>query len=351
VFFAIFSQDSRVGAALTSVESPVVERGTSAAVRSDPDLLSDYRASRSPQAFSEVVARHGPAVFRTCLRIAGNRHDAEDAAQAVFLILARRPEAVSRTLSGWLHGTACRTAWRLVRNRARRKEILRTMAAPESPKETDLRRELDQALERIPEHYREAVVLRYLEGRSEKEAASLAGCPQGTLGWRAMEGLNRLRALLARSGAPLATGVLLALMAKEAAAAAVPATLTAAGAAIVSSQVMTLVQGGLKAMMIAKLKVAAVMVLAIATPVIGAGTAAYQVLKVEVGEDDDLPPPITAEKFAACFETVKPYPGEWRWREEIPWVGTIHEARARAAKENKPILAWKSADSPPLGST
>jgi len=114
---------------------------------------------------------------------------------------------------------------------------------------------------------------------------------------------------------------------------------------------MTLVQGGLKAMMLAKLKVAAVMVLAIATPVIGAGTAAYQVLKVEVREDEDLPPPIAAEKFAGAFETVKPYPGEWRWREEIPWVGTIHEARVRAAKENKPILAWKSADSPPLGST
>jgi RNA polymerase sigma factor (sigma-70 family) len=322
-------------------------------MRSDPDLLSDYRASRSPQAFSEVVARHGPAVYRTCLRIAGNRHDAEDAAQAVFLILARRPEAVSRTLSGWLYGTACRTAWRLVQVRARRKEILRTMAAPESPKEVDLRRDLDQALERLPEHYREAVVLRYLEGRSEKEAASLAGCPQGTLGWRAMEGLNRLRALLGRSGAPLATGILLALMAKEAAAAVVPAglvTLGAAGTAIVSSQVAALVQGGLKAMMIAKLKMAAVMVLAIATPVIGAGTA-YQVLKVEAREDDDLPPPISAEKFSSHFETIKPYPGEWRWREEIPWVGTIHEARARAAKENKPILAWKSADSPPLGST
>jgi RNA polymerase sigma factor (sigma-70 family) len=330
------------------VESPVVERGSSAAVRSDPDLLSEYRASRSPQAFSEVVARHGPSVFRTCLRIAGNRHDAEDAAQAVFLILARKPEGVTKTLSGWLHGTACRTAWRLVQGRARRKEILRTMAAPEPPKEADLRRELDQALERLPEHYREAIVLRYLEGRSEKEAASLAGCPQGTLGWRAMEGLNRLRTLLARSGAPLATGVLLALMAKEAAAAAAPACLAGVGAAIVSSKVMTLVQGGLKAMMIAKLKVAAMMVLAIATPVIGAGTAAYQVLRVE---DDDLPPPIPADKFAGYFEAVKPYPGEWRWREEIPWVGTIHEARARAAKENKPILAWKSADSPVLGST
>src|SRR5688572_15158324 len=161
---------------VVAVESP-----PEAAVRSDLDLLSEYRASRSQEAFSALVGRHGAGVFRTCLRIAGNRHDAEDAAQAVFLILARRPEAVSRTLSGWLYGTACRTARRLVQGRARGKEILRTMAVPQTPKEEDLRGELDRALERLPEHYREAVVLRYLEGRSEKEAAELAGCPRGTL--------------------------------------------------------------------------------------------------------------------------------------------------------------------------
>jgi len=91
-------------------------------------------------------------------------------------------------------------------------------------------------------------------------------------------------------------------------------------------------------MRIASLKLAAVLVLA----VIGAGPTR---------EDDDLPPTLSTEKFAKYFEAIRPYPGEWRWREDIPWVGTIHEARARAAKENKPILAWKSADSPTLGAT
>ena len=68
-------------------------------------------------------------------------------------------------------------------------------------------------------------------------------------------------------------------------------------------------------------------------------------------DEGDLPPPIAPADFPKLFETVKPYPGEWRWRDEIPWVVTIHEARARAAREDKPILAWQSADSPPLGST
>ena len=327
----------------TAVDAP-----PGAEVRSDTELLEEYRTSRSHQAFSVLVSRHSRAVYRTCLRIAGNVHDAEDAAQAVFLILARRPDAVSRSLAGWLHGTACRTAWRLVR---RRKEIVRSMAAEPAPQLDDLRRELDQALERLPESLREAVVLRYLEGRSEKESARLAGCPQGTLGWRAMEGLNRLRTLLARGGAPVGAGILVALMAKEAAAAA-PASVAAVGASVVSSQVAALVEGGLKSMLFAKLKIAAAMVFAVAPALIGAGALAYQALQpMPVRVDEELPAPIAVEKFAKVFDTVKPYPGEWRWREEISWAGTIHEARARASKENKPILVWQSANSPPLGST
>jgi hypothetical protein len=72
---------------------------------------------------------------------------------------------------------------------------------------------------------------------------------------------------------------------------------------------------------------------------------------VGAGSDDDLPPPIAPADFEELFRTVKPYPKEWRWRDEIPWAGTIHEARVRAAREDKPILAWQSADSPPLGGT
>ena len=74
-------------------------------------------------------------------------------------------------------------------------------------------------------------------------------------------------------------------------------------------------------------------------------------VKTEIRDDEDLPPALQEEQFSRYFEAVKPYEGEWRWREEIAWVGTIHEARARAAQENKPILAWMSANSPPLGAT
>lgn len=69
------------------------------------------------------------------------------------------------------------------------------------------------------------------------------------------------------------------------------------------------------------------------------------------GDDQDLPPPIPTEKFPSYFEMVKPSREEFRWRDEIAWAGTIHEARERASREDKPILAWQAANSPPLGST
>jgi len=90
-------------------------------------------------------------------------------------------------------------------------------------KESVWREDLDAALSSLPALLREAIVLRYLEGRSQAEAARVAGCPQGTLGWRAMEGLNRLRGLLSRGGVAVTSAALLALLAREAHASVPPA--------------------------------------------------------------------------------------------------------------------------------
>src|SRR5262245_12702553 len=88
---------------------------------SDGELLAEYRARRAAEAFAQVVTRHRAMVFRTCLRILGNQHDAEDAAQAVFLVLARRPDLLVRgTLAGWLHLVARRAAIDLLRSRTQR---------------------------------------------------------------------------------------------------------------------------------------------------------------------------------------------------------------------------------------
>jgi RNA polymerase sigma factor (sigma-70 family) len=196
----------------------------------DEELLRRYRDSRRAEVFGEMVRRHQPMVWRTCLRLAGNVHDAEDAAQSVFLALAQRPQVVRRSLAGCLHALARAAVSELHRSRRRRhqREELavrinslfdRLRGGYQPMAHYELREELDVALAQMPDPLRQAVILRYLEGHSQEEAARQVGCTQVTLGWRAMKGLERLRTILGRRGVALAPAALLAVLAAEAQAA------------------------------------------------------------------------------------------------------------------------------------
>src|SRR5215204_5125583 len=78
----------------------------------DADLLRRFGTDRDEEAFSALVARHGPMVFGVCRRVLGHGPDAEDAFQAVFVILAVKANVVARVgnVGGWLHGVAFHTA-------------------------------------------------------------------------------------------------------------------------------------------------------------------------------------------------------------------------------------------------
>src|SRR5882757_9300565 len=89
--------------------------GGTCAGLSDGELLERFQARRdasAERAFSALVDRHGPMVLRTCRAILGDRDDAEDAFQVTFLVLARKAGSIRRrdSVTGWLHGVACRTA-------------------------------------------------------------------------------------------------------------------------------------------------------------------------------------------------------------------------------------------------
>ncbi|MFH1022315.1 MAG: sigma-70 family RNA polymerase sigma factor [Planctomycetota bacterium] len=248
-------------------------------MRTDAELLTIYADAKDDAAFEELVRRHAPMVYRTALRGLGNPHDAEDASQAVFLVLSGKARSLRKgDLAPWLYAVARNVVRHMIRERARRRAVLRAqpMADNMAPTGEVASRDealaaLDGALEALPAAERQAIVLRYLEGYSQKEAAELAGCPQGTLGRRASTGMERLRRRLAGRGVAIGLGALVMFLEAEADAA-VPATLVtgivsathvaAAGAAVPSAAVIA--KGAMKMMLWIKLKFAAAAVCAAA---------------------------------------------------------------------------------------
>ena len=244
---------------------------------SDQDLVEEYAATRSAEVFNRIVERHGPMVLHTSHRLVGNWHDAEDVTQAVFLVLAQRASSVKSTLAGWLYKVARDVSLQMLRARARRtrrEEVaVRRQATPNPKTENDLREELDLVLVQLPDRMREAVVLRYFEGRGQEEAARMAGCDNGTLSRRCTQGLSRLGSLLSRRGVVVAPAVLGAFLVNQSAGTLSAATLSTLGGIGVggaaSAQASLLAKGAIHAMFWAKAKLCAAVV-AVAT-VVGAG--------------------------------------------------------------------------------
>ncbi len=263
----------------------------------DGHLLERFLTRREPAAFEALLRRHGPMVLGVCRRVLHNAHDAEDAFQATFLVLVRRAASVlpRAHVGPWLYGVARRTALKARSSAARRgraeQEAGRGRPATEPPTEAsgDLRSLLDEEVARLAEKYRAPLVLCLLEGRPRKEAAGLLGCSEGTLSGRLARAKELLARRLRRRGVALTTAALAAALAGEAAAAPLPAWLTAAtvkaaGAALagsgaagaVSAPVLTLTQEVLKAMLTSKLKAAVGVVLLVAGLGLGTGVIAWR---------------------------------------------------------------------------
>src|SRR5438270_333112 len=93
---------------------------------SDAQLLDRFlllQGESAEVAFEALVSRHGPMVLEVCLCILRNRHDAQDAFQATFFVLASRARSIRRrdSLASWLLGVARRVAVRFKLNAGRRR--------------------------------------------------------------------------------------------------------------------------------------------------------------------------------------------------------------------------------------
>ncbi len=187
----------------------------------DGQLLERFAAVRggtpeSEAAFTALVERHGPMVLSVCRTVLGDRHDAEDACQATFLVLAQRAGLIRRrdSVASWLFGVARRVALRARRQAARRRELERRRRArvgvgdPVCSPPAEPWPELYEELDRLPESFRAAVVLCDLEGHSYEQAAGILHCPVGTVQSRLARGRERLRHRLERRG--LSSAIILA---------------------------------------------------------------------------------------------------------------------------------------------
>jgi len=168
---------------------------------SDGQLLEWFVSQREEGAFAALVRRHGPMVLSVCRRVLRNSHDAEDAFQATFLVLAEKAPRLRQPelLANWLYGVAYRTALHARQRASRRSEREREAATlpvlnndPEI-ESRELRQVLDEELQGLPEKYRAPLVLCYLEGMTNEEAARLLGWPSGSMSYRLARGRELLR--------------------------------------------------------------------------------------------------------------------------------------------------------------
>src|SRR5262245_3587170 len=157
----------------------------------DGQLLDQFLTRRDEAAFGRLLERHGPMVLGVCRRLLGDRHDAEDAFQATFLVLVRKATGIRRreAVGGWLHRAAVRAALEVLNRRRRSRERqVSPMPEPEAAAgrddSADLIPLLDDEIDRLPDKFREAVVACDLEGKTRKEAARELGIPEGTLSGR-----------------------------------------------------------------------------------------------------------------------------------------------------------------------
>ena len=174
----------------------------------DAELLRRYVDARSEEAFAELVKRHLNLVYHAALRRTGDSHLAEDAAQNVFIDLARNATALSghTALVGWLYTTARFAANRIavaeLRRRLREQEVYAMQDGPSTPVADwdEVRPALDEVLEKLSDQDRTAVLLRYFEGRSFAEIGRTLRLTEEAARKRAERGVEKLGKLLRRRG-------------------------------------------------------------------------------------------------------------------------------------------------------
>jgi RNA polymerase sigma factor (sigma-70 family) len=283
--------------------------------QSDRQLAERFLAQGDEAAFIALLRRHGPMVHGVCWRVLHQAQEAEDAFQATFLVLARNLRSVRNrdSLSSWLHGVAYRVALKAKaransRCRHERRGAARAIGASEDATWTELRNALDVELGLLPERWRLPLILCYLEGRTQDEAAQLLRVSKNTLRRRLAAGRTALGRRLRRGGLAPSVALATLLLSDSMTRASVPASLVLATVGIivpggggVTPGVAALADGVLVSAM-TKLNVAATVVAVVGGAALIAAPlqSAHRAANMEV----------TAQRWAAPGPGIEPRPGE-----------------------------------------
>src|SRR6185312_10639019 len=228
----------------------------------DNALLREYAGRNSEDAFATLVTRHINKVYSVALRHTGHPHQAEEITQAVFVILAKKADKLSRhpMLSGWLYQTTRLTSVTFLRS-----EIRRTQREQEAYMQTLLNESqsnvwpqiaplLDAAMAKLNEADRHALVLRFFDGKSMSEVGAAMGASEDAAKMRVTRAVEKLRTIFVKRGVNSTAATIAETISAnsiQAAPAALIKTTTAvalAKGATASLSTATLIKGALKIM-------------------------------------------------------------------------------------------------------
>jgi len=243
--------------------------GTLPDAESDGALVERFVNRRDERAFAALLCLYRPMVWSVCRRVTDLEQDAEDVFQATFLLLARKAAGIRNNTSvgSWLFGVAHRLALR-TRTDAARRRIHEKRAARKSDSDpshdvtlSELRTVLDEELARLQDKFRAPLLLCYFEELTQEEAATQLGWSKRVVKYRLERGRQQLRARLVQRGLTLSGVLIGSMLTSRATSGAVPAVLADATvrlaipymlgqpmAGAISARVITLAEGGLKAM-------------------------------------------------------------------------------------------------------
>jgi RNA polymerase sigma factor (sigma-70 family) len=310
----------------------------------DSLLLSRYVDSGCQESFEAIVTRHSGWVFSVSLRAVHDRHLAEDVTQAVFLILARKAATIrpGTPLSGWLFkvsrfavSDALKRRTRMRNRENRFAEFFKTVAPTGDPNSADdnisdeLSACLDEAVACLSESDRQAVLLRFYEGKSLAEVGQILGASEEAAKKRVSRAVDKLRKHFAKRGVVAPLALLLLLLAQRSSAAGILPDFLGPGA--VSHVAQSIAQGALKLMASAQARLlgailAAGLALFVGIHVMGGADPSSQSIPVPVAfQPATLPavpsqitpvPPATLPQSPRFADLWIGYKGQLLWRSD-----------------------------------